>query len=451
LIVSAKKLNFLLATIAAAFLHSPTLAEDIGMTESPNNAKATAFVTLLEGGNFLEATETFSEQMTQGLPPTALRALWAQLIAKYGAFKGQTGATEKSVAPGYTTIAVACEFEKETQDLLVTFDPQMKIAGLHIAPHFAGYTKPAYGDMGRFTEVQTKVGSGQWALSATLSIPNGKGPFPALVLVHGSGPNDRDETVIAVKPFRDLAWGLASRGVAVLRYEKRTREHNAEFKKLPSYTVREETIDDAVAAVDTLRHTSQIDATKIFVLGHSLGGMLIPRIAKEDDKIAGFIIVSGATRPLEDMMLEQVQYILSLQKSPPSADEQRHLESIKKLVNRIKDPNLALNTKDADGKENTDTAYWMDLKDYKPALAAQSIEKPLLILQGDHDYQVTQVDFDNWKNALSSRPNVRLKMYPGLTHVMMKSLGTPSPKDYDLAQNIPQSVIDDIADWLKQH
>jgi predicted alpha/beta hydrolase len=154
--------------------------------------------------------------------------------------------------------------------------------------------------------------------------------------VHGSGPLDRDETVFANKPFRDLAWGLASQGIAVLRYEKRTKQHAAKLGAIGGpWTLKEETIDDVLAAVALLRQTAGIEVTRIFVLGHSLGGMLIPRIGTRDAPIAGFIVLAGATRPLEDMILEQTTYLVSLEGSI-SQEKQAHLDEITKQVAHIK-------------------------------------------------------------------------------------------------------------------
>src|SRR5690606_33004513 len=143
------------------------------------------------------------------------------------------------------------------------------------------YQAPSYADPARFSEREATVGSGTWALPGTLTLPKKEGKFPAVILVHGSGPNDRDETLGPNKPFRDLAHGLATRGIAVLRYDKRTLVHP---KALASevgaaLTLREETIDDALAAAALLRTIPEVDASKIFVVGHSLGGTAIPRIA----------------------------------------------------------------------------------------------------------------------------------------------------------------------------
>ena len=157
------------------------------------------------------------------------------------------------------------------------------------------------------------------------------------MLVHGSGPNDRDETILANKPFRDLAWGLASKGIAVLRYEKRTKEHSAKLMAdgIVNFTVKEETTDDALSAAAQLRVTDGIDPKRIFVLGHSLGGTLAPRIGQADPHLAGLIILAGATRPLEDLMVEQTRYLLSLH-GQPSEEEQANLNQLLAEVAKVK-------------------------------------------------------------------------------------------------------------------
>src|SRR4051794_11541515 len=164
-----------------------------------------------------------------------------------------------------------------------------------------------------FTEEPVVVGSGEWALPGTLTLPTGTGPFPAVVLVHGSGPHDRDETIGPNKPFRDLAWGLAAQGVAVLRYEKRTHEHPAKLMPLKEkLTIREESVDDAVAAVALLRKQKEVDGKRIFVVGHSLGAIVAPKVAALEPAVAGIVLLAGSPRPFEDIILDQLTYLASL-------------------------------------------------------------------------------------------------------------------------------------------
>ena len=189
---------------------------------------------------------------------------------------------------GNVTVVNDCQFEKATLDVMLTFDAENKIAGMNISPR-ASAAPPAVPTptSSRFAEESVTVGAGsEWALPGTLSMP--VGPIAAaVVLVHGSGPGDRDETIGPNTPFRDLAWGLADRGIAVLRYEKRTRQYAAKMAADRNLTVREETIDDAVLAAALLRTHARIDPARVFVVGHSLGGTLAPRIAARMDRSPG--------------------------------------------------------------------------------------------------------------------------------------------------------------------
>jgi dienelactone hydrolase len=281
-------------------------------------------------------------------------------------------------------------------------------------------------------------------------MPVGAGPFPAVVLVHGSGPNDRDETALANKPFRDLAWGLASQGVAVLRYDKRTRAHAAKTAKLPSFTVKEETVDDALAAVALVRRTPGVDPKRVFVLGHSLGGMLVPRIgaADREGQIAGFVVFAGATRPFEDEFLRQYEYLFGLD-GQITPVEQKQLDEFRRQAARIKQLKL---TDAANANELllfAAPAYWLDLRGYFPPAAAQ-LKQPLLILQGERDYNVTMDAFRDWQKELGARKGVTFKTYPKLDHLFLEGEGPARDADYARPRNIPKYVIDDIAAWMKK-
>ncbi len=296
-----------------------------------------------------------------------------------------------------------------------------------------------------FGEREVTVGAGEWALPGTLSTPLGSGPFPALVLVHGSGPNDRDETVGSVKPFRDLAWGLASRGIAVLRYEKRTRQHGSQIASVKDLTVQQETVDDALAAADLLRHTPGIDPARVFVLGHSLGGMLIPRIGARDPRLAGLIVLAGAAKPLEDIILQQVAYLDAADGTVTEAEKSR-FESLKAEVARVK----ALKPGDTGTALGIPDSYWLDLRGYDPPAAAKALKQPLLILQGERDYQVTMDNFDAWKRALAGRPNVTFQTFPKLNHLFVEGEGKSTPAEYEKPAHVSEAVIAEIAGWIRK-
>ncbi|MDQ3134721.1 MAG: alpha/beta fold hydrolase [Acidobacteriota bacterium] len=338
-------------------------------------------------------------------------------------------------------------FQVAAQKIKVVRQGAEELAGVAFAAPVE-YKPPTYVVPAAFSEQELTVGAGSaWPLPATLTLPQGKGLFPALVLVHGSGPNDRDETLGANKPFRDLAQGLASQGIAVLRYEKRTRQHAAKTAQQTNLTVKDETIDDALAAVRLLRQTTGIDAKKIFVLGHSLGGMLVPRIGAGDMQIAGFIVMAGATRHLEDEIVRQYEYLFGLDGQLSEA-ERAQIDEAKRQAALIK----GLKAGDAftTNVAGAPPSYWLDLRGYNPPLAARALNTPMLIIQGERDFNVTMDDFRNWQ-TLAGRKGVEFKTYPKLDHLFYEGEGPASGADYAQPRNIPKYVIDDIAAWLKKH
>lgn len=411
---------------------------------------ATSFVALLAKGGFTEAVNAFDTTMRDALPELKLRDVWNSLIAQTGAFVKQR-ATRIDRTGGYQIVFVTCEFERANLDAKVVYNAEGKVAGLFFlpSPDRRVPNTPPYVSEDAFDEVEIMFGEAPWVLPGTISLPKGDGPFPAVVLVHGSGPQDRDETVAANKPFRDLAWGLASRGVAVLRYEKRTKQHAKALDPLPlPFTVKEETVDDAVAAFKALAERKGVDSEKVYVLGHSLGGMLIPRIAERLPRAAGYIILAGTTRHLEDVILEQSSYIALLDGNT-SVEEQKQLDAVQQEVNRIK----KLTKADLSNPAlifGAPACYWFDLRIYDPAQKAKQVSKPLLVLQGERDYQVTMADFTRWKETLSGNTNATLKSYPGLNHLLVQGNGPSAPTEYASPGHVSQQVIEDIAAWIKQ-
>jgi dienelactone hydrolase len=432
------------AIAALVLLMAGTVGAQETTVTKPETA-ARAFVALLASGDFAAAETKLDTTMQRLLPAAKLAETWAGLQAQAGAFRAQHGVTVTHAGP-YTVAAVTCEFARASVDLQVAFDPAGLVGGLHVAPTPTPWEAAAYVNPAAFRSEDVTVGTGPLALPGTLTMPAGAGPFPALVLVHGSGPNDRDESVGGVKVFRDLAEGLSSRGIAVLRYEKRTRAHPASFTG--RFTVDEETVDDAVAAAQLLRGRKDVDPSRVFVLGHSLGGMMAPRIGQRDPRLAGLIMLAGTTRPLEDVITEQTAY-LARAAGADSEQTKPQLDALRAGVVKVR----ALTPADSASLTpvmGAPASYWLDLRGYHPAAVAATLRLPMLVLQGERDYQVTMTDFAAWKQALGGRPDVELKTYPALNHLFVAGSGPSLPAEYAARAHVDPAVIGDIAGWISR-
>ncbi len=294
---------------------------------------------------------------------------------------------------------------------------------------------------------------GPVSLPGTLTLPAGKGPFPALIIVHGSGSGDRDMTMgeipplNQIKPYRDLAWGLAQRGVAVLRYDKRTRVQPTWFLG-KVFTVKDETVDDAVSALAVLRLQPEVRGDRTFMIGHSLGGMVAPRIAAADRKLAGIILMAGATRlKLADQIDRQMAYLQAIFHGADSAALAGQRVQLAPVLARIRKVTPA----DSDKPEplfGAPAKYYLDLSGYDPAIAMRGFGGPILVLQGMRDYQVMPDQMEDWLSTLGPRRNVTVRQYEKLNHLFLPGEGPPSPADYRKAGHVDPQVIADIAEWI---
>ena len=347
-----------------------------------------------------------------------------------------------------TLVSFPVHFTGTTVNVQFTLEPSLQIAGLYLRPPDAPLPKiwqrPAYSNKAAFTKRDVTIGSDEWKLGGTLTVPVGKGPFPGVVLVHGPGPDDRDEQIYSNRMFRDIAEGLASRGIAVLRYDKRTLTYGDKMSTMP-FTIEQETVEDAVRAVGVLRQQPEIAANRIYILGHSLGGYAAPRIAAQAGKIAGLIFLAANARPIEDVAFDQTEYIAHLD-GDPTAKVQQRLDALKAEVAKVKalDPGQPV----PQVLLGLPGIYFMDLRGYDPAAAAKKLPLPMLFLQGGRDFQITSKDFDIWKTALAGRSNVQFKEYPALNNLFMSGEGKPSPREYLKQSNVDPMVIADLATWI---
>ena len=436
-------LALLLALASPAPAGPPAPAAPAAAPSTRTETLAKEVAELLRKGDLDAVAARFSPQMAVALPKERFREVWNGLPTQLGALKS-LGAPAVRGDGERESAWVPVEFEKAAVSILLAFDAEGRLAGLRIVPGGppSPWSPAAYADPARAREREVTVGSGEWALPGTLTLPAGTpGPFPAVVLVHGSGPNDRDETVGGTKAFRDLAGGLASRGVAVLRYEKRTRVHGARMKSL-EVGLKEEVVDDALAALALLRAEPGVDARRVALLGHSLGGMLAPRIAGLDPRTAGIVVMAGNTRPPEELVADQMEHLVSV-----GAATGEQATAVKADVARLR----ALKPDSPEAKTATllgaPASYWLAFRGYDPAETAKGLAVPVLVLQGGRDYQVTAKDLDGWKAAVGRTPRATIRLFPKLNHLFVAGEGPSTPAEYEKPGHVAPEVIDAIAAW----
>ena len=360
----------------------------------------------------------------------------------------KAGSAYEGKLQGYTVFYIPCVFRTMAVDLILATE-NGAVAGLSTGPYTGNRTAEGTGsDAYDSIELALPVPALSGELPGTLTVPKGEGPFPAVVLVHGSGPSDRDETLMNLKPFRDLAEGLAEHGIAVYRYDKRTFVYGAQLAADRQATLMDETVEDAAAAVQLLAQQDRIDAARIYVLGHSLGGNAIPAIdlaLKELPVSAcGYILMAASPRPLDVLMREQYDYLYSLQPEI-TPEQQAEKDALFSDLDRLKDPDSLTEN---DLIAGAYAPYWQWLAQYDVTGTASQITVPCLLLQGEEDYQVTMEDFLLWKEAIGEKAIWRLVSYPGLTHLFTPGLKAEGAAAYVRAEKVDPRVIGDIADFI---
>ena len=299
------------------------------------------------------------------------------------------------------------------------------------------------------------VGKGsEYPLNGLLSLPDDvRERVPAIVFVHGSGASNMDEQIYKLTPFKDLAEGLAERGIASIRYDKRTFAHARKMRKL-SITVREETIDDAILAADLLRSDPRIDPDAVFIVGHSMGAMLAPRIDAEGGRFRGLVLMAGTPFRLEEIVVRQLR----------QAGQSRGglMKAVVGLEDRIFskkfDGLYEMSDEEAKKKKFAGSVTLNYFKEMGRKTAADYLmesDKPVLILQGGMDFQVLpSEDFAAFREQLQGRENVEYRLYDELNHVFVKGIYNDilkAGKEYKVEQHIGAEVIDDIAAFIMAH
>jgi dienelactone hydrolase len=379
--------------------------------------------------------------MRTAVPAEKLKQVWESLPVQAGVAKGR-GVPVAQPQGLVTLVVVPLHYAKLELVAKVAIDTSGQIAGFLIEP--APLPAAAVPVDAAYVEREVAVGDEGRALPGTLTLPKGPGPFPAVVLVHGSGPQDRDETIGPNRPFLDIARGLAARGIAVLRYEKRTKARPGDYANAP-LTVDTETTQDAVSAIALLRTVKEVDRERVYVLGHSQGAMMAPRIAQRANA-TGAILLAAPARPLLDILVEQNRRLASM-----SADAAAHQAAIDKLVGLVARVRGGGDIAPQDTPLGLPATYWRDIDAVDPVAEAKPLQQPLLILQGGRDIQVVDADWQRWQAAFAADPRVTLKHYPALNHLAIAGDGPGTLDEYKIPGHVDTGLIDDVATWVRKH
>ena len=414
--------------------------------DTPEDADEWMAVFLGEHPEELEGKWAMSAQMEAAAAQMGGIAGLAKQIAVFGQVVERSPAYEGAIQI-YKAFYVPCVFSAMSVDLILIVQDGA-VAGLQTGLYSGGQeeekTEPDAFDSIELALPVPSLGE----LPGILTMPQGQGPFPAVILLPGSGPSDKDESVGNLKPFRDIAEGLAGEGIAVYRFDKRSYVFGAELAAKKDITLKDEYIEDALKAVQLLASQERIDSDRIFVLGHSLGGNVIPAVARElkqsSVKACGFILMSASPRPLDVLMREQYDYLYSLM---PEITAQQQAERDALFAELDKLQNLNELTED-DLVAGAYASYWKWLAAYDVLEAAKEITEPVLLLQGEEDYQVTMEDFGIWKTAFGEKENWKMISYPGLTHAFVSGEKTEGAAAYMREGKVQEQVILDIASFI---
>lgn len=411
---------------------------------------------LFESGDIDTLLGMMSEELANALSTEEWAATWSQLTQQMGEYMGK-GDHRHTELEGYATVEHTLHFKNGDLIQRTSFNDDGQLAGIYFTLGSVNAEKEEANLPDGLSEQEVQIESQPgYPLNGTLTLPAGE-VRAALVLVHGSGASDRDETIGANKPFRDLAWGLAQQGIAVLRYDKVTYTYGMEIASSEEYatlTVDEETVIDAVNAAKWLKDQEGIDPDRVFMLGHSLGGGLMAYADAMGADVAGTIIMAGTSQTLVSISLAQNELILA-EYEAQGMDTSEHRQTIETEL--AKAERLGSMT---DEELLSQTIFGMPayyLKHYGSidAIALHlADEKPVLVLHGGKDRQIYSTDYEAWQAGLAAHPDASFRYYENLNHLFGDYTGEPVPfsqlvsVEYGADTPIPQYVIDDIAQWM---
>ena len=412
--------------------------------ESELEAITQDFLEALVAESFDEAYEYVSPEFSQNVPQDNLIQQWESNVIPLGEFNQFTTIAYQGEEQGFDVVSAQAEFADGRAEFSVQFDGQV-IEGFFF--NVDTWSPPSYVDESVFTEEElTLATSSDCELGSTVTIPDTNESVPGVVLVHGSGDQGRDQQVGPNRTFKEIAWGLATRGVAVLRYDQRPFACDIDRTEA---TVDDLITDDALTALDRLRQYNRIEET--FVAGQSLGGRFAPRIAAQDDEVAGVIMLAPLAEPIADAIVRQSEYQLELNSNLTDEQRQAQLAQAEALAERLRTLDIGDDELINLGGGERGKPFFRTLQEYDHVETAASLDIPRFILQGERDYLVTvEDDLAIWEEELAGDPAVQIKRYESLNHRFQPGQGMGRPAEWSEPNPVDKQVVVDIAAFITE-
>lgn len=412
----------------------------------------------------------FDETMKAAMPEDKLKETLKTLFMQVGSFKSQVSFRHKK-SGDYDIFTATCQFEMAALDVDMVFNPQQKISGLFFKPAANTAQKrpqapqkpyPYHEEDLVFESMESGVN-----LAGTLTFSESGGSFPAVVLIRGSGPQNRNEEIMGHKPFLVLADYLTRQGIAVLRFDDRGVGGSTAGS---SGDTTENFALDVMGGISYLKTRKEIDHTKIGLIGHSEGGIIAPMVAAKSPDIAFIVMMAGTGVPGEEVLKRQGELIM---RATGASEEQvkENTKAQKVMFDIIK------STTDIDAAKRKvqealsdlnpiirDTAYtqmgsamspWMRyFITYDPKPTLEKVKCPVLVLNGEKDLQVSPMqNLPEIDKALIAGKNKNYKIIElsGLNH-LFQTCKTGSVNEYaQIEETISPNVLELITSWILEY
>ncbi len=427
------------AIIIALLICVSSVAFAKGFDEKKLTADSITYAEAMAEGDFAKVSAAFSKQLKKKLNMISLTQSYNKISDGMGEFVEIAGTTYKT-SEKYTTVQVIMHYKNNGIKLTLTYNDANEIDGLFMAYSPLPYT---LADNDKFKEKAIKLGDPE--IDGILCLPKGEVSEVA-ILVQGSGQTDMNETVGggANTPFKDIAHGLAEKGIATIRYNKRFYQYPETAKA--DMTVKEEVLDDVALAIAFAKDNKHAKFSAITIIGHSLGGMLAPKIAQDNPDVARIISLAGSPRNLADIALDQATDAINAS-SIPDSSKKLNISYAQSEVNKVKKLESA---KDGETILGFTTHYWLALNKIDTPAIVKELKIPMLFLQGTADFQVkVETDYKEWQKILAEKSNATFKTYDKLNHMFMTTKGKTDATEYNEKSAVDKNVIDDIAAWIK--